>query len=85
MDRTKLVIEKLAEEGLVLSGLKSEFGLRKVKLLGKTIAGGCIYPGASKTAALDEIKRPSTVSEVRSLYGVISYFRTFVKKLCQGL
>ena len=72
----------------MLSGLKSEFGLKKVKLLGKTIANGCIYPGASKTAALDKIKRPSTVAELRSLYGIISYFRTFVKsfaKVCKPI
>lgn len=53
LERTKLIIKKIAEEGLILSGLKSEFGLKKVKLLGKTIANGNIYPGASKTQGLD--------------------------------
>jgi hypothetical protein len=33
---------------LILSGLKSEFGLTKVKLLGKTVAGGKIYPGKDR-------------------------------------
>lgn len=46
--RTEEVINKLQEEGLILSGLKSEFGLTKVKLLGKTVAGGKIYPGKDR-------------------------------------
>lgn len=37
----------------MLSGLKSEFGLRKVKLMGKTIANGCIQLRVGKFAALD--------------------------------
>ena len=37
LQRTEEVIQLLEADGLILSGLKSEFGLRKVKLLGKTI------------------------------------------------
>ena len=62
-----------------MSGLKSEFGLKKVKLLGKTISQGNIYPGASKVQGLTELRRPRTVSDVRSVYGLLSHFRQFVK------
>ncbi len=49
LERTRTIINKLRDNGLVLSGLKSEFGLKKVKLLGKTIADGKMYPGFDKT------------------------------------
>ena len=61
--------------GLVLSGLKSEFGLKKVKLLGKTITDGKIYPGKEKAQGLYDLKMPRTVSDVRKLYGLLSHFR----------
>lgn len=46
--RTEAVVEKLKQEGLVLSGIKSEFGLTKVKLLGRTVTDGKIYPGRDR-------------------------------------
>lgn len=62
LSRTEEVITKLQQEGLVLSGLKSEFGLTKVKLLGKTVAGGKIYPGKDRMQGLKDLKHPTTVS-----------------------
>ena len=59
----------------MLSGLKSEFGLKKVKLLGKTITDGKIYPGRDKLQGLVDLKVPRTVSDVRKLYGLLSHFR----------
>lgn len=40
LERCEEVINMLADEGLILSGLKSEFGLKRVKLLGRTISKG---------------------------------------------
>ena len=48
LTRSERIVVLLKEAGLVLSGLKSEFGLTKVKLLGKTITDGKIYPGKDK-------------------------------------
>ena len=61
-----------------MNGLKSEFGLRKVQLLGKTVCDGKLYPGVSKTQGLRDLKIPKTVSDVRSVHGLLSYYRQFV-------
>lgn len=75
LQRTKTIISKLEANGLILSGLKSEFGLQKVKLLGKTVCNGIMYPGIDKVQGLKSIKKPKTVSDVRSLYGLLSHYR----------
>ena len=48
LERARRVIAKLRANGLVMNGLKSEFGLRKVGLLGKVVADGKLYPGFDK-------------------------------------
>lgn len=50
-----------------------------MELLGHIIKNGSIYPKVDKLQALTEVKRPSTVSEARSLYGLLSYFRKFIE------
>jgi hypothetical protein len=56
LQRTRAVIDKLEANGLILSGLKSEFGLTKVKLLGKTISNGVMYPGEDKLQGLKNLR-----------------------------
>lgn len=88
LERARQVIAKLRDNGLIMNGLKSEFGLRKVKLLGKTVANGTLYPGVDKAQGLRDLRGARTVKEVRSLYGLLSYYRAFVKgfsKLCKPI
>ena len=88
LSRTEHIIELLAQEGLVLSGIKSEFALREVSLLGKVIYDGCIYPGADRLQGLKDLKRPTTTSEVRSIHGLLSHYRQFIKdfaKVCRPI
>jgi hypothetical protein len=75
----------LKEEGLVLSGLKSEFGLTKVKLLGRTVGGGKLYPGKDRMQGLRDLRHPSTVSQVRSLHGALTFYRSFVPNFARKM
>ena len=79
IERGRLVIQKLKEVGLKLSGLKSEFFLTEVELLGRIIKAGQVYPKFDKLQGLLALRAPRTVSEVRSIYGLLSYYRMFVK------
>lgn len=85
LQRTEEIINKLQEEGLILSGLKSEFGLTKVKLLGKTVAGGKIYPGKDRMQGLKDLKHPTTVSQVRSIHGALTFYRSFVPNFARKM
>ncbi len=40
---------------------------------------GTLHPKTEKVQGLVDLKRPETLTEVKSLYGLLSFFRKFVK------
>ena len=58
--------------------MKCEFFLRRVNVLGKTIEDGQIFPGEEKIQGLKDLRIPRNLAELRSVYGLLSYFRMFV-------
>ena len=48
LDRVEQVVQALAEEGLKLSGLKSEFILTKMEILGHVVEDGKLFPKIDK-------------------------------------
>ena len=78
LDRVEQVVQALAEEGLKLSGLKSEFILTKMEILGHVVEDGKLFPKIDKLQGLKDIKTPTTLEEVRHVFGLISFYRKFV-------
>ena len=78
MDRVEEVVMTLAQEGLKLSGLKSEFILTKLEILGHVVEDGKLWPKIDKLQGLKDIKTPETLEEVRHIFGLISFYRKFV-------
>jgi hypothetical protein len=58
---------------------KCEFLLESVEVLGHIVSQGVLYPKVDKVQGLKELKRPSSITEVKSIYGLLSFFRKFVK------
>ncbi|UYV62954.1 hypothetical protein LAZ67_2002611 [Cordylochernes scorpioides] len=65
--------------GLKLNSEKCSFGANQIEVLGHLIDGDGIYPDPDKVEAVINFPRPENVSEVRSLLGLCSYYRRFIK------
>lgn len=62
-----------------LGGLKCEFLLRTVEILGHVISDGCLYAKCDKLQGLRDLRVPQSRTDVKSVYGLLSFFRKFVK------
>ena len=73
------VLQKLREYNLVIKLKKCKFCQNKIEFLGHEIGEKGLKPNAKKIEAIDRIKEPETITEVRSFLGLCSYYRRFVK------
>lgn len=82
---TKLreVLTRLRAAGLTLALNKSEFFPHRLLYLGYIIEDGMLKPNPARVEALNKIKAPTNVSEVRSLLGCFGYLRQFIPKYAQ--
>ena len=77
-ENLKFICDAMAAAGLKLNGEKSNFLTKKLEILGHWVETGYLKPDSDK---LRWIKvECSSVPEVRSLLGALSYFRKFVPK-----
>ncbi len=70
------VLQRLQDNNLQLSATKCHFFKREIVYLGHVLNKEGIGPDPMKIKAMLEIKKPTKVSELRS---VLSYYRQFVK------
>ena len=72
------VFLRLQNAGMTINLAKSEFFPDDLKYLGHIIKGGKLRPDPDKIRILEKIEAPKTVSEVRSLLGMIGYFQSYI-------
>ena len=75
----KYVLQTLREHQLYAKFLKCEFWLDQVAFLGHVVSKDGIQVDPQKIEAVIDWPRPTTVTEVRSFLGLVSYYRRFVK------
>ena len=51
----------------------------RIEVLGFVIDGGRLYPKCDKLQGLYDLKVPTTRTDVKRLYGLLSFFRRFVR------
>ena len=78
-----LVFDRLKKAGLRLKPTKCKFGLAQVQLLGYIISAKGKSPDPEKTAAIADLRPPTTVREVRSFLGMASYYRDCLPNYAQ--
>ena len=76
---TREVLDLIYSDNLKLGLLKCEFVIDKVEVLGHIVSRGTLYPKTDKVQGLVDLKRPATITEARSLYSLLSFFRKFVQ------
>ena len=73
------VLARLKEIGACVNVNKCRFGVKSMVFLGYHIDSGKVTPPQESINAIQNIKVPSDVTQVRRLLGMVGYFRHFIK------
>ena len=76
--RLKAVFEKLRAAGLKLKPSKCEFFKQEIKYLGHVVSKEGVSTDPDKIKSVTEWPQPTTLTEVRSFLGFVSYYRRFI-------
>ena len=76
--RLKAVFNKLKVAGLKLKPSKCDLFRKQIKYLGHVFGHKGVSTDPKKIEAVTEWPRPTTVTEVRSFLGFVSYYRRFI-------
>ena len=76
--RLKAVIGKLRAAGLKLKPTKCDLFKQQINYLGHVVSKEGVSTDPDKIAAVTEWPQPTTVTEVRSFLGFVSYYRRFI-------
>src|SRR6516162_7378611 len=73
------VLEKLQEVNLMLKLKKCKWCKTDIEFLGHIVGQGGIRPDPAKIEKIKNLKQPINVKGVRSVLGLCSYYRRFIK------
>ena len=74
----QMLLSTLREHGLTVNPSKLVIGQTSIQFLGHSVSNGTLAPVASQVSKVLDLKAPSTKKQVRSLMGLISYYRAFI-------
>ena len=75
------VFDKIKAAGLKLKPSKCELFKKQINYLGHVVGHKGVTTDPDKIKAATEWPRPTTVTEVRSILGFVSYYRRFIPNL----
>jgi len=75
----QMIIERLRQYNLKIKLSKCKFAKRKIEYLSHIIHNGTLSTNPEKVSAVTNFKRPTTVKQLQSFLGLISYYRKFIK------
>jgi hypothetical protein len=78
LELVKEVFRRLRQANLTINLKKCQFLPESMKYLGHIIGGGTIRPDLTRVSCLQHIKTPTTVKELRSIFGLLSYYRQYI-------
>jgi len=79
MERLDTVLQRISEAGLKLKPEKCELLKSEVTFLGHLVSDKGIQPDPNNTAKIQSWPVPKTVTEVRQIIGLGSYYRRFIR------
>jgi hypothetical protein len=79
IEHIEKVLKKLKEIDAIIKLKKCEFGKRNIEFLGHIVGKDGLQPEVKKVEKIKNMKRPESVTEVRSFLELCSYYRKFMK------
>lgn len=79
--RLRKLLQKFKDYGITLNQNKCRIGVREVTFLGHLIKNGNIAPDPEKIKAIERLKPPQGVRELREFLGMVNYITKFIPKL----
>ena len=73
------VLGRFRDSGVTLKMSKCRFFVSEMDFLGHVVSGEGIRPSPKKVAAIQEVKLPTNISELRGFLGLTGWFRKFIK------
>src|SRR5207245_6676530 len=77
------VLTKIQDSGLTLKLAKTKLLSKSLLFLGHRIGGGLHGPDSDKLAAVEKLLFPKTKRQMRSLIGLISFYRKYIPHLSE--
>ncbi|XP_062399854.1 uncharacterized protein K02A2.6-like [Sardina pilchardus] len=81
--RVHAVLERAEKAGVTLNMSKCEFGRQEVKFLGHIISADGVKPDPEKTKAVQDMREPTNISELRSFLGMVNQLGKFIPNLSE--
>lgn len=85
LNNLEKVLDHLEQAGIQLKREKCSLMLPKVKYFGHVIDKDGLTPSEAKTRAIVNAPAPRNVTELRSLLGLVNYYRKFLPSLSNRL
>ena len=79
--RLKTVMDRLVNNGVKLNLDKCEYRKDKIEYFGHVISSAGIQPSSERIRAIQQLKPPTNVAELRRIIGMITYLGRFVPDL----
>jgi len=79
MQQLRLCFSRIQQAGLKINAKKCSFGLKEIPYLGYVITREGIKPDSKKIQGIMDIERPKTTTDVKSLIGMVQYYRDMWK------
>uniref|UniRef100_A0A1A8CCG2 Gypsy retrotransposon integrase-like protein 1 n=1 Tax=Nothobranchius kadleci TaxID=1051664 RepID=A0A1A8CCG2_NOTKA len=77
------VLQQLADAGAKLAILKGQWCRTKVEYVGLLVGPNGVEPQAGRIRAIQDIKAPANLTELRSFLGVCNYSRQFIEEYAE--
>jgi len=79
LERLRTVLDRLHQVGLKVKPSKCDLFKTEIKFLGHLVSEAGIKPLPEKVEAIQDWPQPKCFKDVRSFYGLCSYYRKFVR------
>lgn len=81
--RLESVLDRINKAGITLNSEKCEMSTKSVKFLGHVIDEAGIHPDPEKIQAIQQIRTPANITELRRFLGMVTYLSKFSPNLSQ--